>query len=804
MRTLLLVSLLAFSLLLQAQDSARLQVEVYDLEDQPIEAATLSLFRTDTVQVHTTTTDSRGHATLAAHAAGQYLLRATRIGFNDLWAHVQLAAGVNRSHTLHLNASAATLKGVTVSTRKALIELQPDKTVVHVDALLTNTGTSVLEALEKMPGVLVDKDGRISLKGRSGVLVLIDGKQTYLGAAELATLLQGMSSAQVSQVELMDQPPARYDAAGNAGIINIKTKKNRQKGFNGALTLGLGQGVYPKTNNSLQLNYRKGKVNTFVNYSTQAARQFTRIEALRRYLAADGFTVERLLNQPSYLKTKAFNNNLRVGIDYEANTRTTLGLVASGAYITRNSNGHSLAQWQNAANRPDSLIETTTANTTRFHNAGLNLNLRKQVNSRTEYSADIDLLTYRIRGTQAFENHLTFPGTYTEIARAGIPSAINILSAKADYATHLGKVKVESGWKSSFITTDNEARYQYQQNGNWMDDLGKSNHFLYNENINALYGNAATQQGRWKLQGGLRYEQTHYQAKQLGNALQRDSVFSRTYNGLFPTLFASFQADSAHVFTFSGGRRIDRPAFQKLNPFLFVINKYTYQQGNPYFRPQYTWNIEAEHQYNNTLSTSLGYSITTDYFSQVFPINSNGIVLYTEGNLDRLQVWSASVGYNATPAAWWQLHAQAVFNYKKMEGFVGKPLKEAVQQYTLNLNNQFRMGKGWSGELTGLYTSRSRNDIQELIDPAGQLSIGVAKQVLGQKGTLKCSFRDVLYTQWMKGTTYFQLSDEYFKLTRDTRVALLSFSWRFGKAYKTARRSEGAADAEKARVGTGN
>lgn len=804
MRTLFLLLLLTASLLLQAQDSARLQVAVYDLEDQPIEAATLLLLHPDSARAHTSITGKEGQALLLAAKGGAYLLKATCMGFDNLWATVQLAAGATRHHTLHLQGSAATLSGITLSARKPLVELQPDKTIVHVDALITNAGTSVMEALEKMPGVLVDKDGRISLKGRSGVLVLIDGRQTYLGASELATLLQGMSAAQVSQVELINQPSARYDAAGNAGIINIRTKKNRQKGFNGSLTLGLGQGLYPKTNNSLQLNYRKGKFNTFVNYSTQAARQFTRIEALRRYLATDGVTVTRLLNQPSYLKTLAFNNNLRAGFDYDAGTRTTLGVVASGAYITRNSRGFSLAQWQNAANRPDSLIETNTANTTQLHNAGLNLNMRRRVNSRTEYSADIDLLTYRIRGTQAFENHLTFPGTYTEKARAGIPSHINIVSAKADYATQLGKIKMETGWKSSFITTDNEARYQYLHSGGWMNDLGKSNHFLYNENINALYSNAATQQGRWKLQGGLRYEQTHYQAKQVGNTLQRDSAFSRTYKGLFPTLFASYQADSAHVFSISAGRRIDRPAFQKLNPFLFVINKYTYQQGNPFFRPQYTWNVAAQHQYNNTLSTGIGYSITTDYFSQVFPINSNGIVLYTEGNLDRLQVYSVSVGYNATPAPWWQLNVQAVFNYKKMEGFIGRPLKEKVQQYTLNLANQFRMGKGWSGELTGLYTSRSRNDIQELIDPAGQLSAGIAKLVLRQKGTLKLSFRDVLYTQWMKGTTYFQLSDEYFKLTRDTRVALLSFTWRFGKTYKTNRRPEGAADAEKARVGTGN
>jgi hypothetical protein len=289
----------------------------------------------------------------------------------------------------------------------------------------------------------------------------------------------------------------------------------------------------------------------------------------------------------------------------------------------------------------------------------------------------------------------------------------------------------------------------------------------------------------------------------LGNAVVKDSSFSRSYNSLFPSFFTAFEADSNNSFSLSAGRRIDRPPFQKLNPFLFIINKYTYQQGNPFYRPQYTWNMELTHNYKGRLMTSLSYSITRDFFSQVFPVDRNGIVIYTEGNLKKLQNFGLSVGTQLAPASWWSLSAQAILNHKRMDGFVEKNYKTAITQANFNLNSQFRFKKGWSGELSGFYTSKSQNDIQEIVDPAGQLSIGVSKSVLKSQGTVKLAARDIFYTQWMKGLTHFRDATEYFKLTRDTRVLALSFAWRFGNVFKTQRRSEGAAGDEIQRVGNG-
>ncbi|HEY0039664.1 MAG TPA: outer membrane beta-barrel family protein, partial [Flavisolibacter sp.] len=626
---------------------------------------------------------------------------------------------------------------------------------------------------------------------------------TYLNGAELSMLLNGMSASQISQVELMSNPPAKYDAAGNAGVINIKTKKSYQRGFQGTATASYGQGYYPKSNNNISLNYRSGKWNFFTNYSYNLNHYFTRIYALRTYFKSDGINIASLLEQPSFLKGNGEAHNIKAGVDYSITPNTSIGLTIMGMGLHRDGSSNNPARWMQPNRSIDSLVNTISTTHTDWKNLGSNFNFKHNFTSKREISADVDILGYHIQSDQFFENNSIIPGNYSEASKAYIPTEIRILSGKADYAEQIGEMKLEAGWKTSNIRTDNTADYYIRDNGVWRDDYGKSNHFIYNEDIHALYGTLQTKLSKLSLQGGLRYEMTSYDARQLGNALVKDSSFSRNYNSLFPSLSLSYEKDSAHTFSFTTSRRIDRPAFSKLNPFLFIINKYTYQRGNPYYRPQFTWNIELGHLYKNMLITNLSYSITTDYFSQIFPIDSNGIVLYTEGNLGQLQNLGAAIGLQLSPVNWWSFSLQTVLNRKRMQGMIGRNMVANITQYNINLNNQFRFQNGWSGELSGFYNSKSQHDIQEIVDPSGQVSIGVSKSVLNNQGTIKLAVKDLFYTNWMKGLTQFNNATEYFKLTRDTRAGTLSFTWRFGKTFKTKKQSEGASGDEVQRVGNG-
>jgi len=803
-----LVSLLLLATFANGQptqtDNPGFIITVLNEKSQPAASATVELLK-DNKLVKAAIADSHGLARFENIAAGKYSFSVTLTGYEpQTTAGYQFPSSVSTA-TLILKPAATSLQEVSVSGRKQFVQFKPGKVVLNVDAAVTNTGSTVLEVLEKSPGVTVDKNGSIALQGKAGVLVLIDDKQTYLSGAELNNLLSSMSASQVEQIELMTNPPAKYDASGNAGIINIKTKKNKAKGFNGSFTIAAGQGVYPKNNNSLQLNYRSGKFNTFFNYNMNLVKYYTDIYAHRKYYDNNG-TLTAVLDQPTTFTGRFLNNTVKAGIDYYVSSKTTLGIVFGGTAIRRKGNGNAGATWLNAAGAVDSAVATSSSSNNRFKNSMINFNVRHTISAQQDITADIDWLNYTINSEQEFNNALLSPGGYQEASRGNIPSGIKILSGKVDHTLRLKKnTSIQSGWKSSHIATDNTASYQNFDGSVWKEDYGKSNHFLYKENIHALYSSIETKYKRFSMQAGLRYEYTSYDANQLGNVQQKDSAFSRNYSGLFPSGYINYQADSSNGFTFTAGRRIDRPAFQKLNPFYFIINKYTYQTGNPFFLPQYSWNLELSHQYKNILTTTVSYNIIKNYFSQLFLTDTaKGILFYSEGNVGRAHNIGLSTTLLLSPFNWWNITAQANYNHKELKGFNGNAnFKSDINQLSININNQFSFLKKYTGELSGFYTGRARNDLQEVLYPTGQLSFGVSRQVLKKKGTLKFNARDIFYSQVMEGLTQFDQATEYFTVRRDSRVFNISFTYRFGKAYKATKRTGNSVGDVLERVGNG-
>lgn len=771
---------------------------------KPAATTTVELLKGDKL-VKAAITDANGVARFEKIAKGTYVFKVSFSGYQTHTSeNYSFPSDVNTA-TVTLKPVGTTLKEVSVAARKPFIEQKPGKVVLNVDASVTNVGSTVLEVLEKSPGVTVDRNGGIALQGKAGVLVLIDDKQTYLSGAELNNLLSSMSSSQVEQIELMSNPPAKYDASGNAGVINIKTKKNKAKGFNGSFTISAGQGVYPKNNNNLQLNYRTGKFNMFVTYSMNVNKYLTNIYALRKYYDDNG-NLTAVLDQPTYFSGRVINNTMKAGIDYFVTKKTTIGIVLGGTAINRKGNNSASATWLNAAGNVDSAIATTSTSNNKFKNGLVNVNLRHSISSSQDIGVDIDWLNYAIRSEQQFNNELQATGGYKEASRGHIPAAIKIVSGKIDHTLRIGKnSSLQSGWKSSHISTDNSASYQKFDGTTWNEDYGKSNHFIYKENIHALYSSGETKYKRFGMQGGLRYEYAAYDAHQLGNVVQKDSAFSRNYSGLFPSAVISYQADSSNGFTFTAGRRIDRPAFQKLNPFYFIINKYTYQTGNPFFLPQYSWNLQLSHQYKNVLTTAVSYSIIKNYFSQLFLTDTvKGILFYSEGNVGKAHNLGLSATLVVSPFKWWALTAQANYNHKELKGYNGNTnFTSEINQLNININNQFTILKKYNAEVSGFYTTRARNDLQEVLYPTGQLSLGVSRQVLKKKATLKFSARDIFYTNAMEGFTDFDKATEYFILRRDSRVFNISFTYRFGKAYKTAKRTAGSAADEMERAGNG-
>ncbi len=794
----------------QAPATGSIRIQIVNEQKTAVPGSTVYLLDRDSVVVSTGAADADGIVEFKNLDAGKYRARASRQGYEiTLGQWINLQSDSSFATVLLLKATSGTLADVRVVATKQFIQFLPDKTVINPEANITNAGATVMEVLEKSPGITVGKDGSIIMKGKPAVMVLIDGKPTQLSGSDLQAYLGGMSASQVDVVELIENPGAKYDAAGNAGIINIKTKAIKQRGFNGSLNLSVGQGIYSKTGNSLNLNYRNGKMNWFVNYGMRANREGMKIWTLRSYFDQNGQD-SALLEQPNSNRSNQLNHNLKTGFDYFATTKTTFGLVFTGGIFTRDAKSYSDIAWMDRDYKLDSTINTQGTNDLRFKRGGINVNMRHKINAGSELSADLDYVRFNVQNDQRYQTQLVAPGSPLFITEGNIPSALDILTAKVDYSKRFKTFTLETGLKTAINKTDNIADYYYYDNDNRMPDLSRSNHFLYDEKISAAYASTDVEKGKWHWQTGLRYEFTAYKANQLGNAVVKDSSFSRNYGSLFPTAFVSYAADSNHSFTLRMGRRIDRPPFQNLNPFLRTLNKYTYEAGNPFIRPQYTWNFTLAHTYKQMLTMEIGYSHLTDYFSQIFIIDSNSsnvnrnIIIYTRGNVGSFQNFGVSETFQKSLTKWWSLTASAVFNHKIIKGVVWAPLTATVSQLNVSLNNQFRFGKGWGFEVSGYYQTRSQIDLQEWLQPQGELNLGVSKQILKDKGSLKLNVRDLTHFQNYSGYSIFENSTEPFTIKWDSRVVRLSFAWRFGKAMKAVNRSQGGAQEEIDRAGNGS
>ena len=797
-----------------AQSKGIIRGRVIDQERGGVASASVSLLKAkDSSLVKISVSNKDGRFEFDNIGSDKYVVMASAVGHSKMYsAAIDITESSNSVdlEPIALKTSSKELKEVTVVSRKPMIEQKIDRTILNVDAAVTNTGTTALEVLEKSPGVQVDKDGNISLKGKQGVIVLIDGRPSYLSGADLANMLKGMQASQLDQIEIMTNPPAKFDAAGNSGVINIKTKKNKAKGFNGSVTAGASQGVYFKTNESLGLNYRKGKVSLFSNYSFGRFNNFQELEIYRRYINDDGST-RAIFEQTALNRSKRMNNNLKLGMDYNLTKKTTLGIVLSGFYNPESDKGRNVSYLKDPAGSVDSIVEAESSSKKLWKNGSVNLNMRHQYDSTgRELTADIDVISYKSSKDELFVNTTYSPNwvkKYAEHLMGDLPSDISIYSGKVDYTHPLKKgAKLELGWKSSYVITDSRANYFEPLNGEWEVDYKRTNFFEYKENVNAAYINYNKQlTKKFGVQAGLRFENTNYRGHQYGNPVKGDSTFTNSYNGIFPTLYFSYSANKSNQFGMSFGRRIDRPAYHDLNPFMFFLDKYTYGQGNPYLKPQYSNNFEVSHIFKGVLTTTLNYSITKDLFSETFDQEGEYATIVRKGNIGRRENAGVAISAQIPVQKWLTTMLYTNYNYSKYSGVLhGEQLDVEAGNLMFNMNNQFRFNNGWGAELSGWYRTRGIEG-QILLKAFGQLSAGVSKQVMKGKGSVKLSVRDVFYTQMPKGEINFKSTQARFQNRRDSRFANLTFSYRFGKPLNgNGQRKKGSAGEEQNRVKAGD
>jgi iron complex outermembrane recepter protein len=783
-------------------------------QQKPIESAVVALLKpTDSVVVKKTLTDSQGKFSLQQNEPGDYIVSVQFVGYAAYYSErftISDESPLYQVKPIVLTSLNKQLGNVVVTSKRPFIEQKLDRTLINVEASPTNIGLSALEVLEKSPGVSVDKDGNISLKGKQGVLILVDGKPTYLGGQDLANLLKNMPSTNLDQIEIMTNPPAKYDAAGNSGVINIKTKKSKIKGFNGSITVGAGMGIKPKANESFNFNYRTGKINMFGNYSYSLNKNQRQLDLTRKFVNPETGILESVFKQQTMMNRSYQSHNYKIGMDYYATKKTTVGFVINGYYNPGkwdNINTTNIFDGQNTLQN----VTLSDANATeKWKNIGTNLNFRHNFDTTgTELTGDFDYIHYNSDVNQFFNNYFyddkggkTNPD---EILRGILPSDITIYSGKLDFTKAFkDNIKLEAGIKSSIVKTDNNAQYDNFIEDEWQVDSGRTNHFIYKENINAAYVNVNKQLSKkWTVQTGLRLENTVAE----GNQLTTGETFERNYTQLFPTAYLGYTMNEKNSFSLSYGRRIERPDYGDLNPFYYFLDKYTYQVGNPYLNPQFTNNIELGHSFKGILNTTLSYTRTNNVMAEILEqVDSTFTSYVKQGNIAKNNTLGLSMNANFPVTKWWRTNIYAQLINSRYKGFVNNgDIDVSNTGFMTNISNQFQLKKGWNLELSGFYRSKMIEGTL-VSQPMGVLNFAVAKNVMKNKGTIRVNFRDFLDIQQFRGYSKYQNIDVTIRNQWDNRVVNLSFTYRFskGKTGGPQRRTSSAEDEQNRVKGGGN
>lgn len=794
----------------QSASEARITAKVIDENSNAVEGATVTLLKArDSTIIKINITAKDGSVVFELVKTGTYLLSIRAIGYKNAYTNPLTVGQDNQQISvpaIRLEHSTAQLSEVTVQAKKPFIEQRADRTVINVNNSIVSAGSTALEVLSRSPGIMVSQDDNISMKGKQGVTVMIDDKPTYLSAADLASLLRSMPANSIDKIELITNPSAKYDAAGSAGIINIKLKKDERYGTNGTFSFSDGQGRYNKLHSGISLNYRNDDINVFGSYNYSSSEDFEDIIFNRRFFTNGdldgGYT------QYNYLTVPRVSNTLKTGMDYSPSKTTTIGIVFTGLLSHYDRDGATSSDVLDSALQKISSFKTQSQGTNKLNNYAGNFNFKHTIDTSGQViTADIDYAHFTTNSQQNYTTgYFNLNGTPSQpdsILKQQQVGSLNIYSVKADYVLPLrNHAKFEAGLKSSYVRADNNLVFNDIINNAAVFDTSKSNHFIYNESIDAVYANFNQSFEKYKIQLGLRAEQTIAQ----GDQLTTDNTFRKSYIELFPNLFISDKIDEQNDLSISLDRRIDRPTYNQLNPFKFFLDPSFYVEGNPNLDPQLTWIGTFSYTYKQKYNISLSYSYTSaNIITVLFPDpTASEVVIQEDRNLSNYYNYGLSITIPWDITSWWNSTNNLNTYYNIYSGDIANtPLNKGLFAFDANTTNSFTISKTIQAEFDGLFISGNEYGYI-YVKHSMNLSAGLAHPILKGNGTIKLNVTDILRTYNQVGSTSLLNYSDMFNKVTDSRYATIAFNYRFGNnKVAPAGNSTGGAVDEKKRAGGG-
>lgn len=808
-KVLLILSVLLFAIHSNGQNFIDIKGEIVNDRNEKLFGVTVFLVAADNEQtIKAAFTDNEGKFEFNQVKVTSFRISIQGMGYMKKISQI-FTAGTSTEvilPTILIEEQVEALNEVVVTSQKSFVAQKADRIIVDPNALITNAGLSAFEVLEKAPSVTIGFNNSIAIRGKNGVMVLINNKPTNLTVDDLVSYLKAIPASEIERIEIMNNPPAMYDAAGNAGIINIILKKNSVKGTNGSVNVSYGQGKYERKNTSFNLNYRIEKWNFFTSLNSGQNKSFQDLTITRNYFTPSR-DLSSVFTQNSYITPNSKNNSFKIGTDFYATSKTTFGIVWNGFSNPSQRNTSNTATVLDGDSQLVNTISSENPMEVDFKNSSFNLNMNHKLKeSGQEIAVNLDNISYDSKVAQNLMNQ-TFNATNQLVDSSQLvsklPSDIKIKTANIDYTGIQFKGgKLDLGVKSSFVRTRNVANFEDVIDGVRSPNYDFSNDFSYKENINATYVNYAKEFTKFSIQLGLRLENTNIKGYQAGNPVVADSTFHIKYTNLFPTLYVQYKLDTIqkHVVGLSMGRRINRPNYKDLNPFTYPIDRFTFYGGNPYIKPTFSYNVDVSHTFKNYFTTTLMYSYTNDVISETN--EQRGTIYYSRpGNFDTEISYGISVNGVFKIKKWWTLNLYTSYlnAIYKSEVYTEK-LNDSNWNWVIMPTNQFVINDTWSAELSGQYQNGLLSG-QFFISPVGSVRAGISKKILKDKGVIKLNASDVFYTNQIEGQirNIANANASWYSLF-DSRVVTFTFSYRFSKGENLKVRQTGASQEEQKRV----
>lgn len=784
MKTLIFVCFIVFfSAVLKAQNDSKVFGNIYTTSGS-VDKIQVGLVDKSSTSVKQTQTDSSGHFEFNNCPSGNYYVTISDLNF--LPYRSELINCEQRTTTnlgrIELKNKINVLNEVVIISKKPLIQNFGDRMVLNLQNSPLVAGKSSLEALQLAPGVFVDNNDAIRLRGKAGVLILIDGRQTNLSVDALASLLKSMPANTINKIEVINQPSAKYDASGIAGIINIITIKNKNIGFNGSINTGFSYWKYPKSNEGFNLNYRLKKVNIFGNYNRSNFESYNNLSTLE---AIQQQQLTTLFNSNIFFKRNYVNQNYKVGTDYYINDNNTLTFSLDGSISKGQTNTSGIKNIGGSSGSVDSTLTTLTNSSRSFVNQTFIAayqsvldTLGGKLDVTYEHSGYRSTILENYNSTFDFLDPPVSVANY--LTRSDFPTNIVINSVNANfYHKFRNKLVLETGLKFSYVNTRSNSVFDSLVNSDWVNSRLLSNDFRYRENINSYFLSLNRNFTKIYYRIGFRLENTN----STGESIQTGETQQRNFLNLFPDLFISMQVSNNSALSYSFSRRITRPSYQDLNPFKVYYDRFSYKQGNSFLSPQFINKFDLTYTFKKKYSLNLNYSKTTNFWSYISAVDSaTKTTANVLQNIASLNSFAVNVDIPTEISSWWNSNIGLSTSYNKYVGLQSSTLPDLnnqIIQIMIYGSQNFNLPDDFTVSINGYYISKFRSGY-DTFRPQSSITAGISKLLLKKSLVLSLNVSDIFYDSTVRQTSQYANIAISSVGSQETRIANLSVSYRFG------------------------